>query len=176
MIKGKHVSLRYVKKEELESLSLLMNDLSLKGNFARTNMRTHTSLERDFNENGLSSEFSELFCIVDTENNIIGTICHIQTVAYSSAREIGFSIFEVKNSTKGYATEAVKLLACYLFETRPINRLQICMPVSHIACEKVVKKCGFIQEGTLRGAIFVRGKFLDTHIYSMLRDEYEKCT
>ena len=119
---------------------------------------------------------NETFIITDKEDNLVGTIGHMQTVPYSTAREIGFSVFELKNRGKGYATEAVSLLTSYLFDTRPINRVQICMPLGHEACEKLVKKCGFTQEGVVRGSIFVRGQYLDTYMYSMLRSEIEENT
>ena len=171
MIKGKNINLRHVRQEDLEVLGKLMNDVELKGDFARTNMKSPVLLKKEFEENGLSSVINEMFCIVDTNEKLVGTIGHMQTVPYSTAREIGFSVFETKNRSKGYATEAVSLLTAYLFDTQPINRVQICMPVGHEACEKLVKKCGFTLEGIVRGSIFVRGRYLDTCMYSMLRSE-----
>jgi len=176
VILGKEVNLRHSKPEDIGLLARFMNDVELKGKFARTNLKSPVNLRKEFEENGLSSEVNETFIITDKEDNLVGTIGHMQTVPYSTAREIGFSVFELKNRGKGYATEAVSLLTSYLFDTRPINRVQICMPLGHEACEKLVKKCGFTQEGVVRGSIFVRGQYLDTYMYSMLRSEIEENT
>ena len=176
MIKGKEISLRYVRASELEQLTELINNIELKGEYARTLLKSPANLKREFELNSFSNENSEMFVIVNEENGILGTIGHFLISPYSSARELGFSVFTQENRKKGIATEAVGILTKYLFENFPINRIQICMPTEHKACEKVAIKCGYTKEGTLRGSIFVRGKFLNTYIYSILRSEYEKIT
>lgn len=176
MIKGKEIVIRHVKASELEQLTELINNSELKGEYARTLLKSPSSLKREFELNSFSTESSEMFVIVNQENNILGTISHFLTSHYSSARELGFSVFAQENRRKGTATEAVGILTKYLFESFPINRIQICMPTEHKACENVAIKCGYKKEGIMRGTIFVRGQFLDTYIYSILRSEFEKIT
>ena len=173
LIKGNGINLRHIDSSEIDEVLRLMNDVELKGDFARTLMKSPIKLKREFELNGLSSESSETLAIVDHSNKVVGTIGHFLTVPYSSARELGFSIFDSNNHRKGVATEAVKLLTTYLFQSHPINRVQICMPVGHEACEKVAINSGFIKEGVIREAIFVKGKYLDTCMYSMLRSDFE---
>jgi predicted acetyltransferase len=83
-----------------------MNDVELKGDFARTNMESSMLLKKEFEENGLSGNVNEIFCITDKDGNLLGTVSHIQTVSYSTAREIGFSVFEQENRNKGYASSS----------------------------------------------------------------------
>lgn len=175
MIKGKKVNLRHVFRDDLQELSVLMNDIESKGEFVRIGMRSPVSLEKEFLENGLSSDVNEMFCILDGQGNLVGTIGHMHTAPYSTTRELGFSIYKKEYRGKGYASEAVKLLTNYLFGSRPINRVQICMPVAHAASEGVAKSCDFVYEGVVRGYIFNQGKFMDVKMYSMLRGEYEGC-
>ena len=176
MIKGKEILLRHVQAAEVETLVDLMNNPDFKGEFTRTLLKSPSLFKKDFELNGFSAENSELFVICNNENEILGTIGHFSTVNYSSARELGFSVFKSDSRGKGYASEAVQLITSYLFENFYINRIQICMPTEHLACEKVAINSGFTKEGIIRGSIFVRGKFLDTYLYSMLRAEYEKNT
>ena len=173
MIKGHKINLRHVQADELNAYIQLANNLEFKGEFTRTLLRSPTALKRDFELNGFVTDVSELFVIVNENNEILGTIGHFATVQYSSARELGFTIFGEGATRQGVATEAVRLITQYLFHNFPINRMQICMPVGHIACEKVATNCGYTREGIIRGSIFVRGKFLDTTMYSMLRSEFE---
>lgn len=172
MIKGKEVILRYAQLPDLEALIYFANNSELKGDYVRTLLKSPSAFKKEFEANGFSSESSELFVITDLTNQIVGVIGHFSTVHYSSARELGFSIFSSDSKNKGLATEAVKLLTQYLFEGLPINRIQICMPVEHKACERVAIKAGYTKEGVARGAIFVKGCYLDTFVYSMLRDEF----
>ena len=173
MIKGKEIILRYAQASELDLLINLINDPELKGEFVRALLKSPARFKKDFEANSFSTENSELFVIADNSNSILGVIGHFVTVPYSSARELGFSIFTQENRNKGIASEAVKILTQYLFENLPINRVQICMATEHKACEKVALNCGFKKEGVLRGSIFVRGEFLDTYVYSKLRSEYK---
>lgn len=174
MLKGKEISLRHVRAAELEQLIELINHSELKGEYARSLLKSPASLKREFELNSFSTENNEMFAIVNQENHILGVISHFLTFHYSSARELGFSVFAQANRKKGIATEAVGLLTQYLFENYPINRIQICMPTEHKASEKVAIKCGYTKEGVLRGSIFVRGQFINTYIYSILRSEYER--
>ncbi|MGR5150185.1 GNAT family N-acetyltransferase [Photobacterium alginatilyticum] len=176
LIKGKEINLRHIDSSEIDKVLRLMNDVELKGDFARTLMKSPIKLKREFELNGLCSESSETLVIVNQSNQVVGTIGHFLTMPYSTARELGFSIFDSNNHRKGVATEAVKLLTKYLFQSQPINRVQICMPVNHEACEKVAINSGFIKEGVLRESIFVNGKYLDTCMYSMLRSDFENNT
>lgn len=98
--------MRHVRQEDLEILGDLMNDVELKGDFARTNMESSMLLKKEFEENGLSGNVNEIFCITDKDGNLLGTVSHIQTVSYSTAREIGFSVFEQENRNKGYASSS----------------------------------------------------------------------
>lgn len=174
MIKGKEIILRHVSAADIEPLIGFLNNGELKGEYSRTLLKSPSAFKREFELTGFATEASELFVIVDKSNQIVGTIGHFSTVHYSSARELGFSIFPCESKNKGFATQAVTLLTRYLFESYPINRVQIFMPVDHEACEKVAVKSGFTKEGILRGFIFVRGSYLDTFAYSLLRCEYEK--
>ncbi len=138
MIKGSNIILRHVQQSDLETLIGLINNSELKGEYARTIIKSPVSLKKEFELNGFSSESNETFLISNDSNQLIGVIGHFTTVHYSSARELGFSIFSKENSSKGIATAAVNLLTHYIFESLPVNRVQICMPVEHKACEKLL--------------------------------------
>ena len=176
MIKGNKISLRYINSSELEELINLINNVDLKGDFVRSLMKSPIELKNEFALNGLSSESSETLAIVDKSDQLIGIIAHFKTVHYSTARELGFSVFDHNDRNKGFAQEAVQLLTTYLFQSRPINRIQICMVVGHEASEKVAISSGYIKEGIIRGMIFIRGRYLDGYMYAMLRSDFEKST
>ena len=71
-------------------------------------------------------------------------------------------------------TEALRLFVDYLFELKPINRLQVCFDLDNHGSRIVAEKCGFIHEGVLRGCVFHKGAYVDICITSMLRNEWEK--
>ncbi|MDD7806056.1 MAG: GNAT family protein [Endozoicomonas sp. (ex Botrylloides leachii)] len=173
MIKGKNINLRHIRREEIDLFYNYINEIKQSSLFLNTKIMTPFFLEKEYEQNGLISDDNEIFCITDKENNLIGMINHMKVVSYSSMREVGYSVFKPELRNKGIATEALSLITQYLFESTAIYRIQACMAVANTASEKVIKKCGFTFEGVMRGALFVRGEYLDAAVYSMLRNEYK---
>jgi hypothetical protein len=56
-----------------------------------------------------------------------------------------------------------------------IHRVQLIIAEGNVASERVAQKCGFTYEGTVRQAMFTRGRHFDMKIYSLLRHEVETC-
>jgi [ribosomal protein S5]-alanine N-acetyltransferase len=72
----------------------------------------------------------------------------------------------LKGSTimQGVATEAVRLLVCYLFENKRVNRIRLVIHPDNVASRRLAEKCGFRHEGTARGAWYHQG----VEIYAVL--------
>ena len=68
-------------------------------------------------------------------------------------------------------TEAVQLTVDYLLATKKRNRIQLVIVPENAASRRIAEKCGFVLEGTLRGAFFNDGRNQDVVIYSLLRDD-----
>lgn len=71
----------------------------------------------------------------------------------------------------GFATEALKEVVDFIFKRTELDRLHAKADVRNTASNRVLEKCGFIKEGTIR-----HGKMLsvycDYNIYGMLREDY----
>jgi ribosomal-protein-alanine N-acetyltransferase len=72
---------------------------------------------------------------------------------------------------RGYATEALRALIPWTFETMPLNRLQACHFTRNPASGRVMIKAGMRPEGILRQRVKKWGVFEDIAIYSILRPE-----
>lgn len=73
---------------------------------------------------------------------------------------------------RGLATEAVKGFSRWAFETfEDLLRLEAAVFATNEASEKVLRKCGFVHEGTRRRAIWKNGEVLDLKLYGLLREE-----
>lgn len=75
---------------------------------------------------------------------------------------------------KGLAQEAVRLFLKFAFDTLKIVRLYAHVFAPNAASHKVLLKCGFTHEGILRQSEFIRGRWLDNYLYSLLHDEYKR--
>ena len=102
---------------------------------------------------------------------ISGSLFIIKTVPYLDAMEIGYTIYDNKNHSKGYTTEALALFVEYIFKVKLISRLEIRILPSHISSEKFALKCGFQFERTMRKTIFNHGYYQDLKQISLLRED-----
>lgn len=75
---------------------------------------------------------------------------------------------------KGLATEATKAIIAYGFEKIKFHKVQICTMTINSASKRVIEKCGFTYEGTLRDSFFIDDKYIGRLYYSILKDDYEK--
>lgn len=73
---------------------------------------------------------------------------------------------------KGYATEATKAVIEYGFNKIGLHKVQICVRPSNMPSRKVIEKCGFTYEGTLRDYFLIDGKYEGRMFFSILRKEY----
>ena len=73
---------------------------------------------------------------------------------------------------KGYATEATKAVIAYGFEKINFHKVQICVRPSNLPSKRVIEKCGFTYEGTLRDYFYRHGEYEGRMFYSILRNEY----
>lgn len=72
---------------------------------------------------------------------------------------------------RGIATEALEAAVRFVFEHTELQRLQATADVRNIASCRVLEKCGFQREGTVRQGKMV-SVYCDYHIYGLLREEY----
>ncbi len=70
---------------------------------------------------------------------------------------------------QGFATEALRCLTGYAFETLQYERLEAWVFATNPVSCKVLEKSGYDHEATCRHAAFKDGRFLDCHLYVRLR-------
>lgn len=90
-----------------------------------------------------------------------------------NSREMGYSLARSRWG-KGYMTEAARRLIRYGFEELGLVILMIRTSETNLRSQRVIEKCGFTYEGTLRRAYrMYDGGNREVRCYSMLREEYE---
>lgn len=62
----------------------------------------------------------------------------------------------------------------YGFERIHLHKVQICTKTINKPSMRVIEKCGFTYEGTLRDYFFTDGAYIGRLYFSMLRSEYER--
>lgn len=75
---------------------------------------------------------------------------------------------------RGYATEATRAVMGFGFDKISLHKVQICTKTINKPSMRVIEKCGFTYEGTLRDYFYYNGEYVGRCFYSMLRSEYEE--
>ena len=169
MLRGKSVSLKIVEKEDLRLLADWNNTLEILGEYVWLPQQTRTDLEKRYDN--FTSD-SKWFLIEKKDGAKVGYIAHFPA-AEKLGVEIGYVMVPSERS-KGYCTEAVKIMVDYLFLSKDIVRVQAHTDVRNAGSQKVLEKAGFSKEGTLRKSSFIRGEWRDNFVYSILREEWKE--
>lgn len=74
---------------------------------------------------------------------------------------------------RGYATEAASALLGWAFDALDLNRVQSETDTRNAASARVLKKLGFVREGTLREDCIVDGVVSDSWVYGLLKRDWE---
>ncbi|MCR5034427.1 MAG: GNAT family N-acetyltransferase [Clostridia bacterium] len=91
-----------------------------------------------------------------------------------NSKEMGYSLAKDRWG-RGYMTEAAKRLIRYGFDDLKLVVLMIRTSETNRRSQRVIEKCGFRYEGTLRRAYRMYDNNLrEVRCYSMLKEEYEK--
>ncbi|WP_099203652.1 GNAT family N-acetyltransferase [Miniphocaeibacter massiliensis] len=112
------------------------------------------------------------WAVIEKQSNIcIGQISIYYVDSENHYCEIEYCIGS-KFQGNGYCTEVVKTILKYSFENINLNRVQVSHKENNIASKKVIEKCGFVYEGTLRDYFYDNGKYIDRLYYSILKNEW----
>lgn len=103
----------------------------------------------------------------------IGQIAYFLVDSKNNFAEIEYCI-GADFQRKGFATEATMAVIAYGFEQIKLHKVQISVKSVNLPSKRVIEKCGFTYEGTLRDYFFEHGKYVDRLYYSILQSEYEK--
>lgn len=107
--------------------------------------------------------------VLKETGKVIGWILLGDTGRYDLYKELEFVISE-KFRNRGYAAEAVKGMLRYAFETLGVLVVTVCHYPDNAPSKRVIEKCGFTYEGTLRK---YSRNLSDSVRYSMLKEEWE---
>lgn len=105
-------------------------------------------------------------------NEPIGSIGVVSYNASAEFADIGYCLGKYWWGM-GFMTEALNAVVGYLFNRVGFNSVRACHAVKNPASGRVMEKCGFSQEGTMRQYFKTKnGELLDISFRSILKSEY----
>lgn len=110
--------------------------------------------------------------ILKETGECIGQIAYFLVDSKNHFAEIEYCIGSTFQC-RGYATEATKTVISFGFRQMNLHKVQICTKTINIPSKRVIEKCGFTYEGTLRDYFYMDGAYEGRLYFSMLRSEFE---
>ena len=109
---------------------------------------------------------------IEKEKRVIGQACLKRIRWINHKAEISLFITG-REQGKGYGLVALETIIAFGFNRLNLYRLEAEVVDGNTPSIKLMKKLGFTEEGRLREAKFVNGKYYDLMRYGILRREYE---
>ncbi|HET7658682.1 MAG TPA: GNAT family protein [Bacillales bacterium] len=182
LIKGKKVELRPVSLEDFKKTYDWRNDEETAMLSAGSYLFQYSHVPKEKIEEEYDKDIKKLdkrergeFSIytLEEEPNYIGSIGYRQLDIVSRRCTIGIGIGEKGYWNQGYGSDSVQTLVRYLFQTMNLNRIQLDTWSGNERAIRSYEKCGFVIEGRLRKNAFVDGKYHDTIIMGLLKEEFQ---
>jgi RimJ/RimL family protein N-acetyltransferase len=173
MLEGKNVRLRLRDIEDLDFFSEFWNRLDYYSEYEAIQPQISKTETRKRIENPASTDVQWTYFVIEKKAGTkIGLIVHFTTQP-SGTIELGYALMP-SEMRKGYGTEAVQIMVDYLFLSKDIMRIQATTDTRNKPSQRVLEKNGFKREGIIRKAGYVRGKWQDDYLYSILREEWKQ--
>ena len=170
MLVGERVALRPIREADLAAFVSAHQDIRSRGAFYPLGVSSEITLRRQFAEHGFW-EREEGVLLIWHDDEIVGHIEFFKPVHYWDAFELSYQLYGERHAGHGYTTEAVQLMVDYLTATKKQHRIHLVIVPENAASRRIAEKCGFVLEGTVRGAFFNDGRNHDVLLYSLLRTD-----
>ena len=171
MLAGASVTLRPVREADLEALYDAHTNILNRGAYFPLGVMSEPAFRGEFAENGFWQKTEGMLVIESPEGEIAGHIEFFRPVSYWDAFELSYQLYADQYAGRGFVTAAVQLLVDYLFGAKKEHRIHLVVVPENAASRRIAEKCGFVLEGTVRGAFFNDGRNQDVLLYSLLRTD-----
>lgn len=133
--------------------------------------------EREFIE-GLykPGECIALGIVVRQDDRLIGITGLHRVNAANRAASLGLLIGDPAFQSRGFGTEATRLMVRYGFAELNLNRIALTVYASNQRAIRAYRRAGFVEEGRLRQAFYRNGRYHDELCFAMLRSGWERET
>lgn len=116
----------------------------------------------------------DLLICLQKNNQAIGELAMLDIDHQNQRSVVRISVFERDFWGKGYGTEALSLLVEFGFNVLNLHRIGLDVFEYNERAIKSYEKLGFKQEGRIRDELFYDGKFHDSILMGVLRNEFKK--
>ncbi|TLF73752.1 GNAT family N-acetyltransferase [Nonomuraea sp. KC401] len=108
--------------------------------------------------------------MIDSDGLVVGAISLFKTSWSAGTTEVGYGVHPLYRG-RGFATEALRALVAWTFETTGLRRIDLTAGIGNLASLRVAQKAGFTWEGVLRAAVLDDDGPHDLVMFGLLRED-----
>lgn len=177
MIAGQRVRLRRIERADLPRFVAWLNDPELRDHLAAIYPLSQAQEEQWF-ESMLRQEPTQQPFAIDAllkpkakQWTLVGTISFHSVDWRHRTAELGLFIGPQELWGKGFGTDALRALVAFAFQELNLHRVWLRVYEENTRARRSYEKVGFVVEGRLRQDRFHGGRYTDTLVMGLLREE-----
>jgi len=175
-IPGERLYLSPVNPDDAELYAKWLNDWEITQWLTMHSRVIGLPAERKWLENAATGDGYNFAIVARDGDRLLGSISLMNVQQVNRCAEVGVFIGEAEDKSKGYGTEAIKLLLSYGFRTLGLHNILLHVNADNARAIACYKKCGFKLCGCFREGIFMDGRFVDSLSMDILDREFEEIT
>lgn len=173
-LEGKKIYLRPLELEDSERYYEWFNNPELR-RFLMLPFPVSRLQEKEFIERIIRSKEDIVVAIVLKKGDrLIGNVGLHRIDRVNRCAWLGIAIGDPEMVSKGLGTEALRLMVEYGFRTQNLHRIELQVHEFNERALAAYQKIGFVEEGRRREAVYSGGKYHDSILLSILKDEWLK--
>jgi RimJ/RimL family protein N-acetyltransferase len=177
MLKGEKVVLRPVKRTDIEFFLKWFNDPEVTQYLSMYLPMTEMGEEKFIESLGATASGKDAMFIIEAiegdGNKPIGCISLDNIHSKDHHAVFGIAIGEKDHWSKGYGTEATRLIIRYGFDQLNLHRINSFAVSFNERSLRLHLSVGFTEEGRQREAVFKNGDYHDHVVFGLLRKEWK---
>jgi RimJ/RimL family protein N-acetyltransferase len=163
-----------LEREDAPVLAPWINDPEVTRTLAAWRPYT-VGMEIEFIEHATKSEQDLVLGIaLRADDRLIGITGLHRIDSRSRQASFGISIGEKREWGQGYGTEATRMMVRLAFDTLNLNRVWLHVHETNARGLGAYERAGFRREGVLRQSAYREGRYLDTFVMAVLREEWNE--
>lgn len=157
--------------EDAEKFTEWMNDFKVTDYTGRSGQIMTLEGERRYLEEKINAQATFSIITLD-KDKLIGTVGLEEINYLHRTATLGIFIGDKEYLSKGYGTEAIRLLLDYGFNYMNLHSIKLQLMSFNERALKCYKKCGFKETGRIRDNRFINGNYYDTILMDILENEF----
>lgn len=168
---GDRIYLSPRNSEDVEIFTMWLNDIGTSKYLGKNAKIITLDSEKKYLEQNSMPEAT--FVIVTLDNDkMIGSVSLEEINWIDRKATLGIFIGDKDYRSKGYGTEAIKLILDFGFNHLNLNNIKLDLLEFNERALKCYKKCGFKEYGRRRKANYFDGKYYDIISMDILKEEF----